>query len=150
MKKPNFQSELLCPKCGEGRFVVIETERNIDGSVRRRRECNHKSCGYRESSIEIVLDEFKRLQKARDNFTKFQKLAGECFSATDIGFLEKKDTRVTDLKCYTCAHATMKKHKRICSFAIPEAFSADSEDCNLFEYKFKDGIGKLDVGLLMK
>ena len=128
MQKQKFQSELTCPKCHEGRLVVIETERRIDGSVRRRRECSHKPCGHRESSIEIALDEFKRLEKARDNFAKFQKLVSECFNATDIGFLEKKDVTRSDFKCHTCAHAAIKKHKRICSFDIPEAFSLDSED----------------------
>jgi hypothetical protein len=150
MKQHRAQSELVCDKCHEGRLITIETTRNVNGSVRRRRQCTNSDCGHRETTIEISLEEFKSLERSREGFSKFQKLAGEYFTATDMGFIDKKDRTRSDLKCYTCAHCSLKKHKRVCSFDIPEAFSADSADCNLYQYQYKDGIKKLEVGLLMK
>jgi hypothetical protein len=100
--------------------------------------------------MEISIEEFKRLENSREAFSKFQKLASEYFSATDMGFIDKKDITRSDFKCYTCTHCSVKKGKRVCSFDLPEAFSIDSADCNLYEYQYKDGIKKLEVGLLMK
>ena len=150
MSKDRFKSVLVCHKCHEGRLITIETTRNINGSVRRRRRCSNNECGHKETTMEISIEEYKKLESAREGFAKFQKLAGEYFEATEIGFIDKKDLTRSDFKCYTCAHCSMKKHKRLCSFDLPEAFTVDSADCNYYEYQYKDGIKKLDVGLLMK
>jgi transcriptional repressor NrdR len=45
---------MVCPECGSGSTHVIDTIREPNGGIRRRREC--KACGKRFSTVERIVE----------------------------------------------------------------------------------------------
>lgn len=51
-----------CPNCGRMATKVIESRQKLDGTCRRRRQCE---CGHRFSTIEVSADKYDELMKIK-------------------------------------------------------------------------------------
>ena len=54
---------LKCPKCGSENGHVVDSRPSENNTARRRRECNN--CGFRFSTIEITIQEYKTMKKGK-------------------------------------------------------------------------------------
>ena len=68
---------MKCPACGSGSTHVVDTVREPNGGIRRRREC--KSCGKRFSTVERIVETMPLVVKRggrREPFNRDKILAG--------------------------------------------------------------------------
>ncbi len=64
-----------CPKCSKT-SSVIRSDPQHDGKIKRRRKC--ESCGFRYNTIEMGLEELKRMREMEGAIGSLKKLILGC------------------------------------------------------------------------
>lgn len=106
-----------CPRCGSDYFRVYGTKISTLGRRTRRWTCH--DCGFRKSTVEVDMADYKRLVSAERFMTSVSRILGKADHSPQVaGSSCRRD----------CLHFEDGR----CGFGFPEALEDDAEDCATF------------------